>query len=107
MSPLISPALAADLAARAEAAATAVEWPAQSWEAVVAAGATRWAVPAAFGGAGLEPAARLGGYEDLAAACLTTAFLLSQQDAAVRLLARADADAVRQRFQPAAARGEA
>jgi alkylation response protein AidB-like acyl-CoA dehydrogenase len=107
MSASIPPGLAADLSAGAQAADTATDWPARSWAAMAAAGATRWGVPVAFGGAGLDPAARLAGYEDLAAACLTTAFLLSQQDAAVRLLVRADADAVRRRYLPAAASGEA
>lgn len=107
MSAPIPPGLAADLSAGAEAADTATDWPARSWEALVAAGPTRWAVPAEFGGAGLDPVARLTGYEGLAAACLTTAFLLSQQDAAIRLLVRADADQVRRRYLPAAAGGEA
>jgi alkylation response protein AidB-like acyl-CoA dehydrogenase len=107
MSPPIPPALAAELEAGAEAADTSLDWPARSWEALVAAGATRWAVPEEFTGAGLDPAARLGGYEALAASCLTTAFLLSQQDAAVRLLARAEADDVRRRYLPAAAHGAA
>ena len=107
MSSLIPAALPADLEAGAEAADVTPDWPARSWAAVVAAGATRWAVPGPFGGSGLDPVARLGGYEDLAAACLTTAFLLSQQDAAVRLLARADGDEVRRRYLPAAARGTA
>ena len=106
MSVAIPPSLAAGLTAGAEAADTAFDWPARSWDAVVGAGLTRWAIPAEFGGAGLDSAARLAGYEELAATCLTTAFLLSQQDAAVRLLVRADTDAVRRRYLPAAARGE-
>ena len=97
---------AADLEAGAEAADTSLDWPAGSWRALVAAGATGWAVPAALGGAGLDPVTRLERYESLAAVCLTTAFLLSQQDAAVRLLVRADSDGVRRRYLPAVARGE-
>jgi alkylation response protein AidB-like acyl-CoA dehydrogenase len=106
MSVSIAPAVAAELAAGAEAADAVVDWPARSWDVIVAAGVTRWAVPIEYGGAGLDPAARLAGYEEFAAVCLTTAFLLSQEDAAVRLFIRADADAIRRRYLPAAARGE-
>lgn len=97
----------AELEAHAEAADTAFDWPERSWRLLVDAGVTRWAVPAAYGGDGLAPADRLAGYEEIAAGCLTTAFILSQQDAAIRLLAKSDGEAIRDRYLPAVARGAA
>jgi alkylation response protein AidB-like acyl-CoA dehydrogenase len=43
-----------------------------------------WNVPTEFGGANLGLVEILEGYEQLAGACLTTTFILSQRDAAVR-----------------------
>jgi alkylation response protein AidB-like acyl-CoA dehydrogenase len=45
-----------------------------------------WAIPEAFGGQGLGTIALLEGQEQLAGACLTTCFLLSQREAACRRL---------------------
>src|SRR5262245_45624940 len=74
----------ADHAAAADADAV---WPAASWDALRRVGVLGWAVSADRGGAGLDAAALLDGYARLAGACLTTCFLLSQRDAAVRRLA--------------------
>src|SRR5437762_2820056 len=77
----------ADFAAlvdHAEAADRNPAWPAMSWDVVRRAGVLEWAIPTEYGGRELDPAALLLGYERLAAACLTTAFILSQRDAAVR-----------------------
>ncbi len=71
----------ADLADRADAEQ---DFPSASWELVRAAGLPAWSVPAAFGGRGLSASARLHGAEQLAGACLTTMFILSQREAAVR-----------------------
>ena len=57
-----------------------------SWRLLCDAGVTGWAIPSEHGGAGLEPVPFLEGLEALANACLTTTFLLSQRDAAVRRL---------------------
>jgi butyryl-CoA dehydrogenase len=72
------------LAARAEAADRDPAWPAESWEIVRRAGVLEWAIPSAHGGRELDAVNLLLGYERLAAACLTTTFILSQRDAAVR-----------------------
>jgi alkylation response protein AidB-like acyl-CoA dehydrogenase len=74
------------LATWADAADAEPAWPAASWEALRHAGVLRWAVPQEHGGAGLPLVQMLGGYELLAGACLTTTFLLSQRDAAIRRL---------------------
>jgi alkylation response protein AidB-like acyl-CoA dehydrogenase len=59
-------------------------WPELSWQALVRGGALRWCIPTEFGGDGLAAAELLASYESLAAACLTTCFILSQRDAACR-----------------------
>jgi butyryl-CoA dehydrogenase len=61
-------------------------WPAVSWQAMQDAGVLKWCIPAGDGGSGLDPVALLKGYEQLASACLTTCFILSQRDAACRRL---------------------
>jgi alkylation response protein AidB-like acyl-CoA dehydrogenase len=48
------------------------------------AGVLGWAIPREYGGQGSDGVDLLSGYERVAAACLTTAFILSQRDAAVR-----------------------
>jgi alkylation response protein AidB-like acyl-CoA dehydrogenase len=72
------------LAAQADRADAETVFPSRSWDLVRAAGVPGWSVPAAFGGRGLPASQRLRGAEQLAAACLTTAFILSQREGAVR-----------------------
>src|SRR5947209_2276893 len=74
------------LAANADAADRDPAWPAASWGLIASAGGPEWAVPTAYGRRELDGQSLLLGYERLAAACLTTAFILSQRDAAVRRL---------------------
>ncbi|MFO0809396.1 MAG: acyl-CoA dehydrogenase family protein [Gemmataceae bacterium] len=72
------------LAANADAADTDTTWPLASWNAAKQAGVLEWAIPVAHGGREYDPVTLLAGYERIASACLTTAFILSQRDAAVR-----------------------
>lgn len=72
------------LAANADRADTEFDWPDISWTALVDAGVMTWNVPTESGGTGRGPIEILEGYEQLAGACLTTTFILSQRDAAVR-----------------------
>src|SRR4051812_43816786 len=81
---LLSPIDFADLAGHAEAADRDPAWPAAAWDLVRKAGVLEWAIPSRHGGRDLDATALLLGYERLASACLTTAFILSQRDAAVR-----------------------
>ena len=78
--------LADTLAANAEAADREAEWPAASWAAVEQSGALASLIPREFGGSGRGPVEVLAEVERIAAACLTTAFVLSQRDAAVKRL---------------------
>jgi alkylation response protein AidB-like acyl-CoA dehydrogenase len=62
------------------------DWPAEDLIALAAAGAMRWAVPAQFGGSDVAPLELHLRYEQLAAASLATALVLSQRDSAVGLI---------------------
>ena len=95
----------AALATGAEAADRGADWPAGSWAALRAAGVLGWAVPREYGGAGLGAVDLLRAGEALAAACPTTAFVLSQRDAAVRRLL-AGPDRLKERYLPRLAAGE-
>src|SRR4051812_47597765 len=72
------------LMTRADAADRQPDWPAESWQALGQAGVLEWSVPTEYGGQALDCVRALHGYERLAGDCLTTAFILSQREAAVR-----------------------
>lgn len=81
-------------------------WPVASWQALQRGGVLEWSIPTEYGGGGLSAHELLHGHESLAGACLTTTFLLSQREAAVRrLLDGANAD-LRRDLLPSLARGE-
>lgn len=73
-------------------------WPAASIRALQRCGALAWSVPKAFGGGGVSPLQIHRCYEQVAAACLTTALILTQRDAAVEFLAAAEANLAAQRL---------
>src|SRR5438309_4050550 len=101
------PAVVLDsLAALADRADEAPDWPEASWRLLCEAGVLRWSIPMEFGGDGLDPHELLAGYEQIAGACLTSAFILSQREAAVRRLLAAPVSALRRRFLPTLATGE-
>jgi alkylation response protein AidB-like acyl-CoA dehydrogenase len=81
-------------------------WPAASWQALRDGGVLRWVVPKEYAGDGLGIPDLLAGYEELAAACLTTCFLLSQREAAIRRIVDGENDALRRDLLPALAAGE-
>jgi butyryl-CoA dehydrogenase len=64
-------------------------WPEALWNILVAAGATRWALPARLGGEDLDRDVLIERYARVAEGSLTAAFILSQHDAAVRRLVAA------------------
>ncbi|HEV3083525.1 MAG TPA: acyl-CoA dehydrogenase family protein [Gemmataceae bacterium] len=94
------------LASNANTADASPAWPSASWEALRQAGVLRWCVPTAYGGDGREGVALLEGYEQLAGACLTTCFILSQRDAACRRLRDGDNEELRRRLLPPLAAGD-
>jgi butyryl-CoA dehydrogenase len=81
-------------------------WPAVSWDALADAGVLGWSISPKYDGVGLDTVAILEGYEQLASACLTTCFLLSQREAAVRRIADMGSDSLRSELLPSLARGE-
>jgi alkylation response protein AidB-like acyl-CoA dehydrogenase len=81
-------------------------WPAESWQLLREAGCLRWIIPAEYGGDGLAGPTLLEHYERLAAACLTTAFILSQREGACRRIRDHGSEAVRNQWLPKLARGE-
>jgi alkylation response protein AidB-like acyl-CoA dehydrogenase len=83
---MISQNLLTQLAEHARQADEERAWPAASWRILQAAGACGWTIPKSYGGSELPLVEVLECYERLAGACLTSAFLLSQRDAAVRRL---------------------
>jgi alkylation response protein AidB-like acyl-CoA dehydrogenase len=95
------------LAEHAEAVNDAPVWPAPSWRALRDSGVLGWCIPAEYGGSGLAGPALLEGYEQLAAACLTTCFILSQRDSACRRLLEGTSVELRHEILPLLASGEA
>jgi alkylation response protein AidB-like acyl-CoA dehydrogenase len=93
------------LAALANSADAAIDWPADSWRALLQSGALRWCVPSEHGGEGLEGGALLDRYERLAGACLTTCFILSQRDSACRRLIDSQNDRLCRLLLPTLANG--
>lgn len=72
------------LADHAQVADRELTWPALSWSALARAGFLGWSISADSGGAALPYGQLLEGYEQLASACLTTCFILSQRESAIR-----------------------
>src|SRR5262245_58489319 len=94
------------LAVRADAADSRADWPNESWAAVRQTGLLGWGVPADHGGQGLGPAILADRLVTLGSACATTAFILSQREAALRLLLRFSNSPVAGRYLPGLASGE-
>jgi butyryl-CoA dehydrogenase len=86
------------LEANAEKADRSTDWPEESWGLLHRSDVLRWGIVAEDGGLGLDPASYLAAQETLAAGCLTTTFILSQREAAVRMIARYAEPKVRQRI---------
>jgi len=74
----------AELRSHAAEADEVLQWPETSWQTLIRGGVVRGAIPQPFGGHGWDGLEILTQYEKLAAACLTSCFILSQRDAAVR-----------------------
>ena len=94
------------LTAYADQADAETTWPAASLDALGQAGVWRWSIPTQYGGDGLGGVELLRRYRDLASACLTTAFILSQREAACRRIRDHGNPDLREHLLPALARGE-
>jgi alkylation response protein AidB-like acyl-CoA dehydrogenase len=103
---ILDPELLAQLAELADAADRVPAWPAPSWDVLRRLEAPRWCIPVVHGGAGLDGVELLRRYQELAGACLTSAFLLSQREAAARRLRDSGREFLCHKLLPALAEGE-
>lgn len=105
-----SEGVAAALLDRLSRAAPALEesgaWPQQQLDWLADADVLRWNVPDEFGGDERDPSAMTAAYEQLAAACLTTTFVLSQRNAACLRLVNSENDSLRRALLPDLAHGK-
>jgi alkylation response protein AidB-like acyl-CoA dehydrogenase len=82
------------------------DWPSEDLDVLATAGAMRWVVPAAFGGDDLDPLELHFRYEQIAAASLSTALVLTQRDAAVGMILASENTTVHNDLLPPLARHE-
>jgi alkylation response protein AidB-like acyl-CoA dehydrogenase len=99
--------LVASLAREDGPADAAGSWPEGLWRLLVEAGATRWALPQAYGGQVCSRPLLFERYARLASGSLTAVFLLSQHDAAVRRLSDAASREGARRWLDAIGSGQA
>src|SRR5262245_42555214 len=79
-----------EIRARADRLDETGDWPEQDLRDLESIGAMRWAAPTEFGGDAVEPLELHQRYEELASGSLVAAFVLSQRDSGVGILAAAE-----------------
>jgi len=82
------------------------DWPNEDLDALAQIGAMRWAVPKAFGGDELSPMELHLRYEEVAAASLSTALILTQRDSAIGLIEASENESLRSELLPRLAQNE-
>lgn len=75
-------------------------WPASQLRRLADAGILGWVIPKEFGGSEISGRQLLEGYEQLAAACLTTAFILTQRNGACQRIALAENESLKSELLP-------
>ena len=75
-------------------------WPAEQLQLCAGAGVFEWFLAEEHGGQGWSEAGLLRGYVQLAAACLTTTFVLTQRVGAVQRIAAGSSDSAREELLP-------
>ncbi|WP_339911042.1 acyl-CoA dehydrogenase family protein [Symmachiella dynata] len=75
-------------------------WPSEQLRWLDEAGVLGWTVPRTYGGSEISAAELVAGYEQLAAACLTTTFVLTQRNGAIQRIAGSDNECVRDTLLP-------
>ncbi len=93
-------ALCEQLTALAPHYRTAADWPSESLAACAAAGVYRWLLPASVGGLAWSESDQVRGYLRLAAADLTTTFVITQFIGACKRIASSDNPVPKVRFLP-------
>src|SRR5262245_6980730 len=81
-------------------------WPARQMSWLVEAGVLGWLIPRRWGGSELDEPAILNGYLELADACLTSAFILTQFNSAVQKLVTCGRRSLQKAWLARLARGE-
>jgi alkylation response protein AidB-like acyl-CoA dehydrogenase len=81
-------------------------WPGEQFRLLARAGVLADVIPHEFGGTDISPRKLLDGYRRLAAACLTTTFVLTQRNGACQRIAGSSNELLRRELLPRLARGE-
>jgi alkylation response protein AidB-like acyl-CoA dehydrogenase len=82
------------------------DWPAEQISLLAQARTLTWGLPPEFGGTAASEIQVLAAYERLAAACLTTTFVLTQRNAACQRIAASDNFEIKSELLPPLCRGE-
>ena len=85
---------------------SADEWPTVQIESLAETGVLGWVIPKQFGGAEISQTELTAGYEKLATACLTTAFVLTQRNGACQRIAGCENDDLKSDLLPDLCSGE-
>ena len=103
---MISATMLSDLAAWRGSLEPDGAWPARQMARLAESGVFGWLIPRRWGGSELDEPAILSGYLELADACLTSAFILTQFNSAVQKLVTCDCETLPEKCLPRLARGE-
>ena len=82
------------------------DWPGRQLELLAEAGLLGWGLPTDFGGREVAESEMLAAYAMLAAACLTTTFVLTQRNAACQRIANSDNEALKAELLPPLCAGD-
>jgi|HubBroStandDraft_6_1064221.scaffolds.fasta_scaffold28618_2 alkylation response protein AidB-like acyl-CoA dehydrogenase len=82
------------------------DWPGRQLQLIAEAGLLGWGLPAEFGGRAVSDATMLAAYESLAAACLTTTFVLTQRNAACQRITNSDNQDIKAELLPQLCAGD-
>ena len=102
---MLSTTVREQLVEGADAADRFLDWPSRSFAALRESGALSWSIPTQYGGTAKPAVELLQGMEEIASCCLTSAFILSQREAAIRQILKGPEE-VKQRYLPRLAAGE-
>jgi alkylation response protein AidB-like acyl-CoA dehydrogenase len=105
MFPLIDTTLADRVRAADDPDASGI-WPSARLQCLRDAGVFRWGLPSKFGGIETTPVESLQGYLELSRICLTTAFIMTQRDAACHRIAATENQFLHHQLLPALCAGE-
>ncbi len=106
MTAMIATKLSNELKELRDSLEPAGQWPKRQLSLLAEAGVFGWLVPRRWGGCELDDVAVLNGYLELSDACLTSAFILTQFNAAVQKFVTCEQEAFKDLWLPRLAHGE-